>query len=97
MALAERLFDAFSGRDPDDPAAPLSDVHDLVGEFANMICGSWLTRTANERTFALSRPTVTDDAMPASAEGAGVALAIDEQPCLVCIEFTTVPETAAAH
>jgi hypothetical protein len=97
MALAERLFDAFSGRDPDDPAAPLSDVHDLVGEFANMICGSWLTRTANERTFALTRPTVADEGMPASADGAGVALAIDEQPCLICIEFTTVPETAAAH
>ena len=31
--------------------------HDLIGEFANMICGSWLTRTANERTFVITRPT----------------------------------------
>jgi hypothetical protein len=97
MALAERLFDAFSGRDPDDPAAPLSEVHDLVGEFANMICGSWLTRTANERTFALSRPAVADEDRPAAVGGAGVMLAIDEQPCLVSVEFTTVPEAAAAH
>jgi Chemotaxis phosphatase CheX len=96
MPLAERLFDAFSGRDPDDPAAPLADMHDLIGEFANMICGSWLTRTANERTFALSRPTVAGESMPAAVAGAGVAMAIDEQPCLVTIEFTTVPETAAA-
>jgi hypothetical protein len=97
VALAERLFDAFCGRDPDDPAAPLSDVYDLVGEFANMIGGSWLTRTANERTFALSRPTVADEALPSGVVGAGVALAIDEHPCLVSIEFTTVPEAAAAR
>jgi hypothetical protein len=97
MPLAERLFDAFSGRDPDDAAPPLAEVHDLVGEFANMICGSWLTRAANERTFGLSRPHVTDDALPASVPGAGVMLAIDEHPCLVAIEFTTVPETAIAR
>ena len=97
MALAERLFDAFSGRDPEDPAAPLSEVHDLVGEFANMICGSWLTRTANERTFALSRPMVIDEEMPAGIDGAVIALAIDEQPCLVSIAFTSVPEAAATH
>lgn len=97
MSLAERLFDAFSGRDPEDPAAPLAEIHDLVGEFANMICGSWLTRTANERTFALSRPEVGDTAMPEQTTGTGVALALDEQPCLVSIEFTSVPEAAATH
>jgi hypothetical protein len=54
MPLAERLFDAFSGRDPEEPAPPIAEIHDLVGEFANMICGSWLTRAANERTFAIA-------------------------------------------
>src|SRR5262245_19928055 len=52
-ALAERLYDAFTGRDPEDAAPPVAEVHDLVGEFANMLCGSWLTRAAGERTFAL--------------------------------------------
>jgi hypothetical protein len=96
MALAERLFDAFSGRDPEDPAAPLGEIHDLVGEFANMIGGSWLTRTANDRTFALSRPLVNDEPLPAALDGAGVAMAIDEHPCVVSIEFTTVAEAAAS-
>jgi hypothetical protein len=97
MALAERLFDAFSGRDPEDAPAAESEVHDLVGEFANMICGSWLTRAANERTFALTRPAVTAVPAPVGTAGAGVSVAIDDQPCLVDIAFSAVPEAAAAH
>lgn len=97
VALAERLFDAFSGRDPEDEAAPAAEIHDLVGEFANMICGSWLTRAANERTFGLSRPAVAEAALPESPAAPGVSLAIDDQPCLVEVVFTLVPEGAAAH
>src|SRR5262245_24397824 len=54
-ALADRLFDAFSGRDADEPPPHPEEVRDLVGEFANMVCGAWLTRAANDRTFALSK------------------------------------------
>jgi hypothetical protein len=85
LALAERLFDAFSGRDSSEPPPAPEDVRDLVGEFANMICGSWLTHAANHRTFALGKPEV---AVRSAEDGAreariGVLVAIDEVPCSV--------------
>jgi hypothetical protein len=97
MALADRLFDAFTGRDPDEAPAPVSEIHDLVGEFANMICGSWLTRAANARTFTLGRPTVHDVWVPAALTPTSIPLAIDEQPCLIDIAFTAMPETVAVR
>ena len=32
--------------------------YDLVGEFANMVCGAWLSRCASDATFPLSPPVV---------------------------------------
>src|SRR6185295_1400781 len=52
-ALAERLFHAFTGRDPSDPAPAPEEIHDLAGEFANMVCGAWLSQSASGRAFAL--------------------------------------------
>jgi hypothetical protein len=96
LPLAWRLFDAFAGRDQDDPAAAPGEIHDLVGEFANMMCGSWLTRAANQRTFTLGQPQVGAGAAPV-APGVGLSVAIDDQPCLIAIEFTRTPEPAVTH
>jgi len=78
--LAHRLFDAFTGRDPADPAPSTDLVHDLVGEFSNMVCGAWLTRVASSRTFTLTHPSVE----PARALGAAgnlrLLVAINDLP-----------------
>src|SRR6185295_3361163 len=42
-ALAHELTAAFSGASPDDLAVADPAVDDLAGEFANMVCGRWLT------------------------------------------------------
>ena len=57
-ALATALFDAFTGRDPSAPEPARADVLDLIGEFANMVCGAWLSHSAAAWTFRLSPPTV---------------------------------------
>ncbi len=96
-ALALRLFDAFSGRDPGEPPPQDDEMHDLVGEFANMICGSWLTRAASDRTFSLSRPVVTDAVSPTAVADDAVVVAIDEYPSLVEIAFARRSDAAPAH
>lgn len=92
--LADRLFDAFSGRDAADPAPLVSEVHDLVGEFANMVCGSWLTRAANNRTFSLRRPEVAVDAALTGDPASSLCLEIDGAPCLIEICFDRIAEAA---
>ena len=66
--LAQVMFDAFSGRDPASPLPPRHLVDDLVGEFSNMVCGTWLTRCGGERLFRLGRPVVHHLMHPAEDE-----------------------------
>jgi hypothetical protein len=62
--LAQDLAAAFTGEDaPPDGAA----VDDLAGEFANMVCGRWLTDVAPQSLFRLEHPVVTPANTPASA------------------------------
>jgi hypothetical protein len=56
--LAYTLFDGFSGRDPSEAVPGNRQLYDLLGEFANMVCGSWLSRCAAERAFRLDPPLV---------------------------------------
>jgi CheY-specific phosphatase CheX len=58
-ALAGELASAFVGIDIGklDPGGRLVD--DLTGEFANMVCGCWLTTLDTETAFDLDHPTVT--------------------------------------
>ncbi len=88
-ALADRLFDAFSGRDADEPPPHPEEVRDLVGEFANMVCGAWLTRAANDRTFNLSKPIVGTKPLSASSGEVrtGLMVSIDDLPCQVDVRF----------
>lgn len=87
--LADRLFDAFSGRDADEPPPHPEEVRDLVGEFANMVCGAWLTRTANDRAFALGKPMVgTKPIVSGGSETrTGLMVVIDDMPCQVDVRF----------
>src|SRR5262245_37640967 len=66
--LAYALFDAFSGRDPSDPAPARDQVLDLAGEFSNMACGAWLSRSATDWTFRLSPPVVEPERQPLLAD-----------------------------
>ena len=63
--LANGLFDAFTGRDPGEPAPISTLVHDLVGEFSNMVCGAWLTRHEGIGVWQRIRQQLNAGEMPA--------------------------------
>jgi hypothetical protein len=81
--LARALFDAFAGRDPADPPPATDQIHDLVGEFANMVCGAWLSRVAGGEISALSHPVVAAARAPGAAGDLRLLAAIDDHPLLV--------------
>jgi len=56
--LAQELTSAFTGARPEDVAADGPEVADLAGEFANMVCGRWLTEVAPRALFTITRPSV---------------------------------------
>jgi len=43
-------------------------VDDLAGEFANMVCGRWLTDVAPQQLFSLTHPSVEPAAAPRAGE-----------------------------
>ena len=51
-ALSRQLLAAFCGLDPVEAVQP-SQVTDSAGEFANQVCGTWLTRACQRRRFEL--------------------------------------------
>src|SRR5580765_6925916 len=53
--LANGLFDAFTGRDPGEAAPVATLVHDLVGEFSNMVCGAWRAICGSSRRSTTCR------------------------------------------
>lgn len=56
--LAQMLLCGFMGLDPDDPQDPLA-IADAAGEFANQVCGAWLTHSARSHwRFDLQPPVV---------------------------------------
>lgn len=63
-ALAHELTTAFIG---EEVAASGEAVDDLAGEFANMVCGRWLTDVAPQSLFRLDHPVVVPVAAPAHA------------------------------
>ncbi|MDP1569157.1 MAG: chemotaxis protein CheX [Vicinamibacterales bacterium] len=54
--VAQECFAAFLGG-PDEAAGD-APIFDMVGELANMICGTWLTRTYPDQVYNLSHPDV---------------------------------------
>ena len=59
-ALAHELTAAFIGEEPSDGEL----VDDLAGEFANMVCGRWLTDVAPQSLFRLDHPVVVTMSVP---------------------------------
>jgi hypothetical protein len=57
-ALAHELTAAFSGTAPEEISIADPAVDDLAGEFANMVCGRWLTDIAPTQLFSLAHPSV---------------------------------------
>jgi CheY-specific phosphatase CheX len=91
LTLARNLFDAFAGRDPSDPEPGPELVHDLVGEFSNMVCGAWLTRVASSRTFTLHHPSVVAAMAPRHSGGPRLLAVIDDVPVAVEVRLTAEP------
>ncbi len=93
--LALALFDAFTGREPLGPP-PAEELLDLIGEFANMVCGAWLTRRADTSGFTLSPPTVkwaADGSRPALT-GARLLLTLNDLPLAVEVRAARVSAAA---
>jgi hypothetical protein len=86
--LARSLFDAFTGRDPIERAPAPHQVDDLVGEFANMVCGDWLTRIAAHRAFHLSPPMVLRAPRPAANGTRRVWVTVNDRPLAIDWDLT---------
>ncbi|MEI6669808.1 MAG: chemotaxis protein CheX [Acidobacteriota bacterium] len=87
-ALATELLMSFTGLTPEDG---LTDVHvyDGIGEFANMVCGTWLTHACAHRRFDLQPPVVTAVAAPVTraADGQEELVLVNDQPVSLRVEF----------
>ncbi len=87
-ALGRELFSAFLG---EEPSGDNRELYDLVGEFANMVCGTWLTRSCQRRQFNLQHPDVS--ARPEGWQPAPEALdspltaALNDSPLVFWLEF----------
>jgi CheY-specific phosphatase CheX len=85
--LALELFASFLGLEPGE-AADDARLFDLVGEFGNMVCGSWLTRSCQRRRFDLQHPVVVRQVVvEPPADGEGLSLALNGQPVFVRLMF----------
>jgi len=87
--LAIELFVSFLGLEPGDVPDD-TKLFDLVGEFCNMVCGSWLTRSCQRRSFDLHHPEVVRlpvaDAPQAAADR--LVLTLNGQPVSVRLIFS---------
>ena len=92
--LAYSLFDAFSGRDPSEPLPAAHELDDLVGEFANMVCGAWLSRSAGDRVFRLKPPTVVRTPRALVARRRRVSVAISNRPVAIDLHLEPLPPGA---
>ena len=63
-ALAHELTGAFTG---EEVSSGGESVNDLAGEFANMVCGRWLSDVAPQSLFRLAHPVVVPVARPKRA------------------------------
>ena len=85
VALAHDLCAAFSGAAPHELIADEA-VQDLAGEFANMVCGTWLTGLGEAVCFSLAHPVVRPAAEGAAFPDGRVVL-INDQPVTIHLEL----------
>jgi len=85
-SLAADMTAAVAGLMPGDPIDDVL-VRDATGEFANMICGTWLTRACVRRRFDLAPPAVLAvPAMPAAGRDDELVL-INDWPVTLAVAF----------
>ena len=84
--LGEDLASAFVGMTPGSEVTE-SECFDALGEFANMVCGSWLTRECGRRKFDLQPPSVARvvdlPSRPASGDAASLLLTVNDMPVTI--------------
>ncbi len=83
--LAREIFAAFLGF-ADSSAANDAEVEDVVGEFANMVCGAWLTARGGEACFSLTHPEVRRGCLPVLADDT-IVLAVNDRPIVIHAEL----------
>lgn len=85
--LATDLACGIAGLMPGDELAD-SLVVDACGEFANMVCGAWLTRACVHRRFDLQPPQVSQEPAAARPGGDGdVLLLVNDWPVRLTVAF----------
>jgi hypothetical protein len=90
VILPERLARSLVGSllgEPPETAMPEHQIFDGIGEFANMVCGAWLTGFSDRQAFGLRPPAVTRMApgwTPLSESGA------DDRGHRVCVNDAPV-------
>jgi hypothetical protein len=99
--LARELLAAFVGLGPDDPIEP-EQLRDSTGEFANQVCGTWLTRACHRRRFDLSPPEVrhlpaawNPDSPATPGEEGAIYFTLNDQPVKVSLRFLPFDQDAA--
>lgn len=90
--LAQVLYDSFSGRDPASPLPPGHELDDLVGEFSNMVCGTWLTRCGGHRAFRLSPPVVAHVTRPPDDDPHRQWVSLNNRPLAIDWEVEQGPD-----
>ena len=87
FALATDMAAAIAGLMPGDRIEqPL--VFDATGEFANMVCGTWLTRACVHRRFDLRPPAVSVmPVTPSEADGNEELLLVNDWPVKLVVAF----------
>ena len=86
-SLARELFASFIGLEPGEAMAE-APLFDLMGEFANMVGGAWLTHVSERRHFDLLPPTVVRVAeAPSYQDPDGLPLLVNGVPVLIQVTF----------
>ncbi len=81
VVLGRQICSAFLGDDEiDDETA----VRDLIGEFANMTCGTWLTACQETACFDLTHPDVVSAEDVASCD---LAFVVNDLPVMLSVEI----------
>ena len=92
---AVTMFDAFSGRSPEGPPPAPTEVFDLMGELANMVCGTWLTRAATHQTFSLrTLPVTLSPACAPAANECWITMAVNDRPFAIAVRVDSPSELA---
>jgi hypothetical protein len=88
--LACDMAAAIGGFMPGDEI-PEPLVADSTGEFANMVCGTWLTRSCVRRRFDLQPPAVSSsESLPPAGDDDEELLLVNDWPVKLAVAFEAI-------